>query len=139
MRMDGAVGVMTGIVRRRERHVAVDAGGTLRRVVERSCALARHAAGLPRVVVVEAAEPPVVVHRHIEMHLVTRRAELGRILPHVRFHERPAMRLGIQVGQKPIERPDVPVAARGQFVERRVFNREVAVPHRAFHANDRMT
>ncbi len=49
----------------------------LRRVVERARALARDAARLPVVVVVEAAEPAVGVDRHVEVHLVAGGAELG--------------------------------------------------------------
>ena len=51
----------------------------LSRVVERARALAGNAAGLPVVVIVEAAHPAVVVHRHIQVHLVARRAELRRL------------------------------------------------------------
>ena len=44
----------------------------LRRVVERARALPGDAAGLPVVVLVEAADPAVAVHRHVEMDLVAR-------------------------------------------------------------------
>ena len=77
VRVDLAVAV-AGILRGDQRHVAVGAGLRLGRIVERARALARDAARLPVVVVVEAAEPAVVVHRHVEVHLVAGRAELRR-------------------------------------------------------------
>ena len=69
---------IAGVVRGDQRHVAIGADLGLGRVVERARALARNAAGLPVVVIVEAAEPAVVVHRHVQVHLVAGGAELGR-------------------------------------------------------------
>ena len=82
-----------------QRHVAVHAVLRLRRIIERPRALARHAARLPVVVVVEAANPAIVVHRNIQVHLVTGRAELRDLVrqPVERFQEGVAMRLGIEL------------------------------------------
>ena len=81
------------IRRGHERHMAAAAGQRLFGIVERTRALAGDAGGLPVVVLVEAAHPAIVVHRHVEVHLVTRRAELRRVA-HERLHEGTAMRLG---------------------------------------------
>ena len=66
------------IVRRHQRHVAIRAGQRLGRIVEGARALARDAARLPVVVVVETAHPAVFVDRNVQVHFVTRRAELRR-------------------------------------------------------------
>ena len=61
---------VAGIVRSLQRHVTIRALRRFRRIVKRARALSRHPASLPIVIFVEAAKPPVVIHRHIEMHLV---------------------------------------------------------------------
>ena len=50
----------------------------VRRIIKRTRALAGNAAGLPVIVLVEAANPAVVIHRHVEMHFVAARAEFRR-------------------------------------------------------------
>ena len=82
-------------MRRLKRHVAIRAGAALRGIVERASALAGDAAGLPVVVIVEAAEPAEVVYRYVEMHFVTRGTELGRVLLHKRLQKRFAVRRGV--------------------------------------------
>src|SRR5262249_20981982 len=72
--------VIPQIGRGNERHVTGDAGGRLLRVVEGAGPLAGGGAGLPIVVIIEAPEPAVVIHRHVQVHLVTGGAELGRLL-----------------------------------------------------------
>ena len=84
--------------------MAIGALLRLGRVVERSRALPGNSAGLPVVVFVEAAEPAVVVHRHIEMHFVARGAELSGLLAHERLEKYPAVRFGIQFDQKIMQR-----------------------------------
>ena len=54
------------------------------RIVERARAFAK-SRSLPVVVVVEAAEPAIVIDRDVEVNFVARRAELGRLLPHERL------------------------------------------------------
>ena len=76
-----------------QRHVAIGALLRLRRIVKRPRALSRNAAGLPVVVLVEAANPAIVIHRHIEMHLVARRAELRRLVAHERLEKHAPVRL----------------------------------------------
>ena len=126
------------IVRGHERHVAVGALLRLRRVVERSRALARDAGGLPVVVVVEAAEPAIGVDRHVEVHLVARRAELRRLLAMERLEERLAVRLRIDVEQLIVRELQQRVLARRQVVQRRILDDEVALSHRALDVRDRV-
>src|SRR5258708_13122181 len=87
--------------------MAIGAVLRLLRIVERSRALAGDAAGLPVVVVVEAALPAVAVHRNVEMDFVAGGAELGRIFAHERLHERAAVGLrgGIREGGGPAPDP----------------------------------
>ncbi len=115
-------------------------GALLRRrwIVERPRALARDAGRLPVVVVVEAAEPAIVVHRHVEVHLVADRAELRRLLAVERLEERVPVRLGREVQQRVVRPPQQGALAGGQIVERRVLDGEVALTHRAVHVRDRM-
>ena len=110
----------------------------LRWVIERPRAFARDTRRLPVVVVVEASEPPVVVHRHIEMHLVTRRAELRRLLAVKRLQEHVTMRLGIDIGELVVHEPRDRVRARGEIVQRRIGDHEIALAHRASHMRDRV-
>ncbi|MBP1607688.1 MAG: hypothetical protein H6Q08_3062 [Acidobacteria bacterium] len=76
---------------RDERHVTVQALHGCGWIVERSRPLARHTRRLPVVVVVEAANPPVAVHGHVEVHLVARGAEVGQLLAVKRLEERLAV------------------------------------------------
>ena len=100
------------VLRVDERHVAIGAGRGLGRIVEAARPLARNPRSLPVIVVVEAAEPPVVVHRNIEMHLVAGRTELGRVLLHERLQKRAAVGLRVEIGQEVIDRSNVAVPAR---------------------------
>ena len=135
VRVDGAVSMAARVGRLHRRHVAVDAGLPLRRVVERARTFTE-AAPLPVVVVVEATEPAVVVHRHVEVHLVAGRAVCGLVLAHERLHERAAMRLRVEVSEEPIEPAHHRVLARGQFMQRRIFDREPGIPHRPLDVRD---
>src|SRR5207249_303391 len=126
------------IVRGDERHVTVGAALRLRRIVKRTRALSRYAGRLPVVVVVEAAEPSIAVHRHVEMDLVARRAEFGSLLAMERLDERVAMRSGREIDQGVMRALQQRILARGKIVERRVLDGEVALPHRALDVNDRM-
>src|SRR5260370_969386 len=92
--------LVPGVLRVDQRHVTAAAGLRLLRVVEGARPLARDAARLPGVVVVEAAEPAVVVDRHVEMHLVAAGAELRAVLAHERLHEGLAVRLGVEIGEE---------------------------------------
>ena len=60
-------------------HMAIGALLRLGRIVERSSTLPGNTARLPVVILVKAAEPAIVIHRHVEMHLMARRAELRRL------------------------------------------------------------
>ena len=137
MRADHAV-LGGRIVRWHERHVAVGALLRLGGVVERSGALAGDAGRLPVVVVVEAAEPPVRVHRHVQVNLVTRRAELRGLFPMERLDERVAVRLRVELDELVVHGAKETVLARRQIVQRRVLDDEVPLAHRALHARDRV-
>ncbi len=95
---------IAGVVRCHQRHVAIRAGLRLVRIVERARALARDAAGLPVVVIVEAAHPAVVVYRHVQMHFMARGAEFRRLLAHERLEKRRAVRLRVEIGEKAVHR-----------------------------------
>ena len=69
MRVNEAINV-PHVLRSRERHMAIGALRRFRGIVKRPRALARDPAGLPVIVFVEAAEPTIVVYRHIEVNLV---------------------------------------------------------------------
>ncbi len=135
MQVDLAVDV-AGVLRCYKRHVAVRARLRARRIVERARALSRNAAGLPIVIVVETAHPAVSVHRHVQVHLVARRAELGRLVLHERLHESAAVRFGIKVREEVVDRLDHRVPAAGQLVQRGILDGEVAVAHRAADVHD---
>src|SRR5580698_6324573 len=98
--------------------MAIGAGGSFRRVIKRAGALTGNSAGLPIVVVVETAEPAVIVHRDIQVDLVARRAEFGSVLAHECFHECSAMRFRVEISQKMIEGADVGILAAGDFMKR---------------------
>ena len=71
MRMDQAVNVAV-IVRGNLRHVAIRAIHGRLRIIEGARALPGNSTGLPVVIFVEAANPPVMIHRDIQMNLVAR-------------------------------------------------------------------
>ena len=88
------------ILHRRERHVAVRASLRLRRIVKRARTEPGDAAGLPIVVIIEAANPAIVIHGNIEMHFVAGRTKIRGLRAHERFQKSAPMRLGIQFHQK---------------------------------------
>src|ERR1043166_1478339 len=102
------------VLRRDERHVAIAASRALCRVIERSRALARNSARLPVVIVIETTEPAVLVHGHVQVHLMAGGTVLGCIQAYERLHERAAMWLGIEVGQEMVDRPKITVLTVGQ-------------------------
>ncbi len=113
--------------------MAIHAVRRRRRVVERPCPLPRHPAGLPGVVLVKAAEPAVLVHRDIQMHLVAGGAELRRIQAHERLQERPPVRLRRDPGEIGMNGPHHRILAGGQLVQGRVLHGEPAVAQRVGH------
>src|SRR6516162_2781934 len=78
-------------------HVAILAALRFRRVVKRTRTKARYPTRLPVVVLVEAAEPAIVVDRNVEMHLVARRAEFRRLAAHEGLEEDATVGLGIEI------------------------------------------
>ena len=126
------------IVRRDERHVATVAGLRRRRIVERARSLSRDAGRLPVVVLVEATDPAVVVHRDVEVHLVARRAEVGLLIRVEWLEERPAVRLGSELRHQIVRPAYGRELARGQVMQRGVLDDEVALPHRAADMDDGM-
>src|SRR5438034_1256198 len=81
---------------------------------------ARVGTGLPVVVVVEASEPAVVIHRYVQMHLVAGGAELRGLLPVERLQESAPVRLGIDPDQVIVHLPHDRVLALREIVQGRV-------------------
>ena len=131
-------GLGRGVARRHLRHVAVDAGPALLRVVEGAGVVHGHAAVLPGVVLVEAAEPAVGVHRHVQVHLVAAGAELVGLLAHEAAHEGRAVGRGVEVGHRVVGGLDDGVARGEHPVQRRVADGVVALAHRARDVGDRV-
>ena len=98
------------------RHVAIGALCGFCRVVKRARALPRNSAGLPVVILVEAAGPAITVHRNIEMNFVARRAELRSLLAHERFEKDPPVRLGIQFDQEVMQSSRYRILRRCQLM-----------------------
>src|SRR5580693_1398409 len=96
MRVHDAINVAR-VMRGLGGHMAIGTLLGLWRIVKGTCTLAGDAAGLPVVVLVEAAEPAVVVHRHVEVNFMTRRAKFRRLLLHEWLEEDAPVRLGIQL------------------------------------------
>ena len=124
------------VVGRNERHVAVAAGLGRRRVVERTRALPGDAGRLPVVVLVEAPDPAVLVDREVEVHLVARRAELGALLGVKRLQEGLPVRARREMGGRVVRPLEQRVLARGEIVQGRVLDHEVALAHRAADVDD---
>ncbi len=103
--------------------MAIRAVRRLGRVIERSRALSRNAAGLPIVVLVKAAQPAVLIHGLIEMHFVARGAKFRRFLAHERLHERAAMRLGVQIGDECVELANKRILLDAMLMQRRILDR----------------
>src|SRR5438094_284239 len=74
-------GTTACVVALHERHAAVGALHGLARIVDRARSQSRHAAGLPRVVVIKTSKPPVIVDRLVQVDLVAGRPELRGVLP----------------------------------------------------------
>ena len=137
VRVDEAVDV-GGIGRFHQRHVAVGAVLRLRRIVEGPRPLPRHAAPLPGIVFVEAAEPAVMVHRHVEMHLVAGGAELGARLAMERLQHRRLVRPRIKPDHVVVHGMQHRVPAGDQAVHLGVLEDVPPLPHRVLDVHDRM-
>ncbi len=135
MRADESVD-FSGIVGAHRRHVAIHAILRMRRIVERTRAEAGNAAGLPVVVIVEAANPAVMVQRHVQVHLVARRAEVGGIVLHERLEECAPVRLGIFLDEEIDQLAQIRILRIHQLEERRIFDGVRAVAHGAAHVAD---
>ena len=107
-------------------HVAIGALLRLRRIVERARALPGNSAGLPVVVFVEAAEPAIVIHRHVEVHLVAGGAELRRLRSHERLEEDAAVRLRIQPDQEIMQRARHRILRGREFVQLGILQIKIA-------------
>ncbi len=106
------------------------------RIIKRARALPGHAAGLPVVIFIEAANPPVMIHGDIQMHLVARRAKLRCVPAHKRLQEGAAVRFRIQSNHKVMQLPNEGIFARGQFMKLRILQEKVSLAHGAFHLHD---
>src|SRR5260221_715618 len=122
-----------------QRHVAVGAHHGIRRIIKRARALTGNAAGLPVVILVEAAHPAIFINRNIEVNFVASGTELGSLFAHERFQEGAAVRLGIHLNHKVVQRAHHRIFAGRQFVQLRIFQDEIALAHGAFHFHDAVT
>ena len=127
-----------GVLRGDERHVAVGAALGLRRVVEGAGSLPGDAGGLPVVVLVEAADPAVGVHRHVEVDLVARGAELRGLVRVEALQERARVGAGVELQQVVVARLQEGVLRGREVVQRRVLDREITLSHRALDVDDRV-
>jgi hypothetical protein len=76
---------VAGILRCLRGHVTIGTLLWFRRIVEGSRTLTGNSAGLPIVVLVEAAEPSVMIHRYIEVNFMAARAKFSRLRAHERL------------------------------------------------------
>ena len=95
-----------------------------------------NAAGLPVVILIEAANPAVAVHRNIKMDFVTAGAEFPGLFAHERLQEGAAMRLRIHLHHEVVQRAHHRIFAGGEFMQFRIFENEIALAHGAFHVDD---
>ena len=124
------------IERRDRRHVTIGAVHGRLWIVEGARSLAGDAAGLPIVIFIEAANPPVAIHRDIEVDFVAGRTELRSIRAHERLQESAAMRFRIEANDKIVQLADEKIFAGGEFMELRIFQEEIALAHGALHFHD---
>src|SRR5690348_12618 len=112
MRMHETVDVAI-ILGWRHRHVAVGAVHGALRIIKGARALAGDAAGLPVIVLVEAANPAVTVHGNVEMHLMAGRAKLRGLRAHKGLQKGAAMWFGIQAYDEIVQLANKRIFARG--------------------------
>ena len=122
-----------------QRHVAIRAPSGFRRVVERPRSLTGNAACLPGVIVVESAEPAIVVNRFVEMNLVAAGTKFGRVLAMELAQEGLAVRLRVDPHEEVVHRLKDRVFAGGKLMQRRVLDHEASVPRRIFDPGDGVT
>jgi len=107
------------VMRIQERHVTIHTSLRLWRVVEGPRAEPRDAAGLPIVVVVESANPAVIVDVRVEVYLVTRRAEIRSLAADEWFQKSSAMRFRVHIDQEVMQRLYSFVRARRKLCQLR--------------------
>lgn len=122
-------GVISEIGRASLGHMAIRASLGVRWIVERPSSIAGDPTTLPVVVLVEAARPTVVIHRKIQMDLMTRGAELRRLFFDEGLHEHTAVRFGIQLQQKINEIMYDGILALREVVHRRVPENIIVLSH----------
>src|SRR5215831_13629749 len=138
MRMNLSI-YLAGIVRILKRHMAVHASLGFRRVVERPRSETGDATGLPVVIVVESANPTVVVDVRVQVHLMTCRAKVRSLASHKGLQKRSTMRFRVYIYEKVVKRLDDFVRTRGKLRQSRVFEREITLTHRAFNSSNGVT
>ena len=124
---------VAGIVAVHERHVAIGALHGLGRIVKRARPLSRHAAGLPRVVVIETSKPPVIVDRLVQVDLVAGRAKLRGVLPMEVLDKSSAVRFRVNLHEKVVQPSQDRVVTGGEIVQGRVSDQKAAVAHGVLH------
>ncbi len=129
---------VAGILRRHLLHMTLAAGGGFGRIIKRPRALAGHAAGLPVIVLVETAEPTVIVYRLVQVNFVAGRTELRRVLAHEGLHEGAAVRLGVEIGDELVGLLDPRIPARSEIMQRRISDDESSVSRRSIDVHDRV-
>ena len=73
------------------------------------------------------------------MDLVAGRTKFGGFRAHERLEERAAVRLGVQAHDKVMQGANDGIVAGRQFMQLRIFEKEVALAHGAFHFHDAVT
>ena len=116
--------------------MAIGAHHGVGRVIKGARPLAGNAAGLPIVVLIEAANPAIVIYGHIQMDFMACRAELRRLIAHERFEKYAAVWFGIQIDQKIVQRAHHGILARCHLVKSRILEVKVPLAHGALHLRD---
>src|SRR5262245_59570669 len=73
------------------------------------------------------------------MDLMTGRAKVSGLVPDERCQKRPAVRLRVHMYEEVVQRLHQFVRTRSEFRQRWIFENEIALSHRAFHCDDRVT
>src|SRR5437763_2611383 len=106
-------------------------------IVKRPRAEPRDSTRLPVVIVVEAANPAIVIYWNIEMDFVATRTELCRLLVvHERLEEGAPVRLRIYINCIVMQPSHHRILAGGKLMQLGIKEHEVALAHRALNSSD---
>ena len=126
------------IIRFLQRHVASGAILLrLGRIIKTPRPMPAHAAEQKRVVMILPPQPLVIVQFRRQVHLVTRRAKLGRLVQRLEKRLLVKRRLGLHhLVVDPLQNR---VVALGKRIMYRLFDRVIRIPPRVLNVGDRMT